>query len=156
MIKFLIFIPAFVALGIVAFLFYNRSDTHVFHITIARSYDTVWDWVSEPKHYPELYPHWVKKVTELSPGHYQVDDQFGGSYPVDLIANREFGIVDLHIHLPVGEEVSRGRIFPINDQTTVLVHLAHRWRGANPMQWFFHKLTTARDFKNTKKIIEAH
>jgi len=126
-------------------------EGYVSSIVIEKPFDVVWSAISNPNSYARLYPNWVKSVNEKDKNTFHVSDQFGGTYDVKLVANQEFGIVDLII----GQETSRSRIYPIDDKRTAITHLATRWKGASPLIWFFHKRTTDRDFKNAKTVIEG-
>lgn len=142
------------AIGVTVCLIRNRKETYVSEVTINRGLNETWHWVSDPTKYNQLYPHWIKRVAPRGPDLFRVDDQFGQSYDMRVITNRDNGIVDLIISLPSGQETSRSRICALDDKTTAIIHLAHRWAGANALTWFFHKITTDRDFQNAKRIIE--
>src|ERR1019366_143400 len=117
----------------------NRKPIHISQVTINRGFDDVWTWISDPLKYERLYPHWIKKIHSNGNGTFGVDDQFGQSDVMRACWKKEFGIVDLYINLPAGEEVSRSRISVLDSKSTLLVHVARRWSGANAVVWFFHK-----------------
>jgi hypothetical protein len=111
----------------------------------------VWAQISNPLNYADLYPGWIKTIKKTGENSYFVEDQFGSSYPVMTVLNKEFGVVDLH----VGKEVSRLRLFELSAGSTAAVHLAKQWEGIGWLGWFFHKRTTDRDLRNAKLKIEA-
>ena len=129
----------------------NFDNTYTTKVVIDKPFDVVWSWVSDPLKYPKIYPNWVKTITKKSEQNYQVDDQFGGSYDIELIANKDYGIVDLQI----GPEASFLRLYRLDEIRTVVIHLAKRWKAESFVIWFFHKITTDKDFKNAKKVIEG-
>lgn len=143
---------AILAVGV--YLFSSQKSVHATEIIVNKDITDVWAWISDPLKYARLYPHWIKKVSASGNETFQVEDQFGHSYPVKLVTNRELGVVDLHISLPGGEEVSRSRIYSVASGKTAIAHLGHRWVGANPVIWFFHKRNTDRDLENAKQVIE--
>lgn len=149
--KMIIIIIASILLLVVAFLLLqNSKDTYVSSVTINKPYNDVWDWISNPLTYEKIYPHWVKSVQKVDDAIYHISDQFGHSYNAKLHTNKEYGIVDLMI----GKENSRARLIDIDGKRTLVVHIAKRWDGFGHLPWFFHKITTWRDFRTAKKVIE--
>ena len=135
---------------LVAAVAQNFQPTHVFEITINKPYSEVWNWFSNPLTYEKIYPHWVKSIQQLDATRYHIDDQFGGSYDVKLVADKSSGVVDLMI----GKESSRIRLIDLDGRRTVVIHFTKRWENNGFISWFLHKLTTKRDFWNAKKVIE--
>jgi len=152
-----IVIVAFAIILIVSFWILwkkNLKATYVSEIIVTKPFDIVWQWLSNPLNYEKLYPNWIKKIIIASDGVYKVEDRFGKTYMMDVKLAKEYGIIDLYIHLPSGEEVSQSRVYPLSDTETAVVHVAKRWSGANAFVWFFHKTNTDRDFAHAKKTIE--
>ncbi|MEZ4742898.1 MAG: hypothetical protein R3B45_10705 [Bdellovibrionota bacterium] len=135
---------------LVVFLFLNQKPIHISKVIINKPFNFVWEQFSKPENYSILYPNWVKTIKKVNESHYLVHDQFGGSYNIEIVLNREFGVVDLII----GQEVSRSRLMPLDENTTAMVHLAKKWDGIGLLGWFFHKRTTDKDLENAKKQIE--
>jgi len=129
----------------------SLKDTYVTEVVINRPYDDVWTWISDPTKYAKLYPNWVKHVEKKSETIFQIDDQFGHSNEASLKAIKESGTIDLQI----GSELSRLRIYPLDENRTAIVHLAKRWKNATFIIWFFHRRTTDKDFENAKQVIET-
>lgn len=125
---------------------------HVHSISIHKNVKEVWAAFSNPSRYGELYPNWIKSISKVQSDVYYVDDQFGNSYEITLMVSFEFGSIDLQI----GDEVSSLRLFPLNKNRTLAVHVAKPWKGIGWVKWFFHKRTIAKDFINAKKIIESN
>lgn len=137
-----------VALGIL--IIRNRKDTYVSEIIVNKPYDVVWGWVSDPLKYPTIYPNWLKTVSGMGGDSFHIEDQFGHSFDMKAVRSREHGTVDL----TMGEESSRSRVYRLDENRTAIVHLAKRWKGSTFVVWFFHKLTTDRDFRHAKQVIE--
>ncbi len=119
-------------------------------MTVDRPYEEVWMWISNPIKYSILYPNWIKSIIHISANKYHVEDQFGGSYDIDVLLKHDTGVIDLKI----GPETSHLQISSLAQSKTSLIHTARRWEGANALVWFFHKRTTDKDFENAKKVIE--
>lgn len=146
----IVIILSFVVVLLVATIVQNLKPTHVFEITINEPYAEVWKWFSNPLTYEKIYPHWIKTVQRVDATTYYVNDQFGGSYDLKLISDKSSGVVDLMI----GKEASRIRLIDLDGTRTVVIHFTKRWESNNFIAWFLHKLTTKRDFKKAKKVIE--
>lgn len=138
----------FVALTLLLVKAINPYDIH--SLVICKSYDLVWQSLSDPLQYKELYPFWVKDISLQKFNAYQVEDQFGHSYSMTFVGNKDNGVIDLRI----GNEISSLRIFQIGQNSTLLVHVAKRWQGISLIGWICHKITVRKDFKNAKKVIE--
>ncbi|MBI4041202.1 MAG: hypothetical protein HY390_04980 [Deltaproteobacteria bacterium] len=128
----------------------NLKDTYISEVVVAKPFDVVWEWISNPLKYAEIYPNWIKSVEQRSQNIFQVQDQFGSTYDIELIANKIYGIVDLSI----GPEISRSRLYALDEHRTAIVHFSKRLKNSSLIVWFFHKLTTDKDLKHAKKIIE--
>lgn len=89
----------------------------------------------------------VRRVDDTT---YHINDKFGGSYDVKLIFDKTYGVIDLQI----GKEISRTRLFSLNENSTSVTHFAKRWDNLGFIPWFFHKITVWRDFRNVKKMVE--
>lgn len=135
---------------LVIFSLRNMKATYVSEVVINKPYDEVWTWISNPSTYDKVYPHWVKSAQKVDGTIYHISDQFGGSYNVKLISDKNLGVVDLKI----GEETSQTRLFDLDGKRTAIIHLAKRWKNLGFVQWFFHKIIVWRDFRNAKKVIE--
>lgn len=126
------------------------KDIHLTRIIIERPYDVVWKIISNPLNYPQIYPFWLSEVKKVDPNSYEGKGPHG-EYKFTRKIEHEFGIVDLQL----GEESSRTRLFPLDEGSTVVIHLAVRWKDMNnPLNWFFYKKGVDKDFKNAKKVIE--
>lgn len=126
-------------------------DIHFSKVIIKKPYDIVWKWISNPLTYPQIYPSWLSEVKEVDVDSYE---GYGpnGEFQFTRLINKEYGIVDLKI----GEEQSRTRLFSLDKESTVVIHLAVRWeKMKNPFFWFFYKISVNSDFKKAKKIIET-
>ena len=145
---FLIIIVFLITIGL--FIFKNFNDTHISKVVINKPFEMVWPWVSNPLRYSQIYPHWIKNVTQKSEDVFSVQDQFGSAYDIKLIKNKEFGVVDLMI----GSEKSSARLISIDEGRTIMIHIAKRWEGCSFLIWFFHKITTDKDLKYAKNVIE--
>lgn len=127
------------------------QDIHITKIVVRKPYDKVWAWISNPMNYPRIYPFWIAKIKEIEADSYEAEGSRGHIYKFSRVIEKKFGVVDLKI----GEELSRTRLFPLNENNTVIIHLGVRWKQMkNPLFWFFYKRSVDKDFKNTKKIIE--
>ncbi len=123
---------------------------HVYSLVVHKNYERVWQSLSDPLQYKELYPHWIKDILHMSGSEYVVHDQFGNTYPMQLSVNQEYGVVNLHI----GQETSQLRLFQLDLSSTLVVHVAKRWEGINTLRWLFHKRTVAKDFCHAKSVLE--
>lgn len=128
----------------------NFKGVHTTEIIINKPFEDVWNWISNPLNYETIYPHWIKTASKVDDVTFDVNDQFGKSYKIHLKAIKDSGVVDLEI----APWTSRTRIVPLDGNSTIVVHIAKRAESEGFIQWFFHKLTTDRDFKNAKKVIE--
>jgi len=100
--------------------------------------------------YPQIYPFWLSEIKEVDINSYEGKGPHG-EYKFTRNIEHEFGIVDLKI----GDESSRTRLFPLDNESTVVIHLAVRWKDMkNHLAWFFYKRGVDKDFKNAKKVIE--
>jgi hypothetical protein len=126
------------------------KDTHLTKVIIERPYNVVWKIISDPINYPQIYPFWLSKVKKVDSNSYEGKGPHG-KYKFTKIIEHDFGIVDLKL----GEESSRTRLFSLDDESTVVIHLGVRWKDMkNPLAWFFYKRGVDKDFKNAKKVIE--
>jgi len=126
------------------------KDTHVTKITINKSFPKVWEYISNPLTYSQIYPFWLSEVKKIKNNFYEGKGPHG-EYKFERVIDKNFGIVDLKI----GNELSRTRIYPLDKDSTVVIHLGVRWGiMKNPLFWFFYKRDVNKDFKNAKKIIE--
>ncbi len=123
---------------------------HVHSLVIRRDYELVWQSFSDPLQYKKLYPFWIKNISSQGVNVYQVDDQFGHSYPMTFVENKNHGVIDLKI----GNEISSLRLFQIGQHSTLAIHVAKRWQGISLIGWVFHKNTVRKDFSNAKTVIE--
>lgn len=119
-------------------------------IVVRKDYQTVWNYLSDPLRYNKLYPFWVKNISLSANNKFVVDDQFGHTYEILLLANKENGVIDLQI----GNEISSLRLFKLDEHSSLVVHVGKRWSGISLYGWVLHKRTLRKDFCNAKKIIE--
>lgn len=125
-------------------------NIHFTNIVIQKPYEIVWDWLSNPIKYSKIYPNWVAKVNELEKDKYEITDKRNRKSLVIREINKDKGSIDLKIE----DEISRTRLFPLNNDT-IVIHVGTRWeKMQNPLFWFLYKKTVDKDFKNAKKIIE--
>lgn len=123
---------------------------HVYSISIHKNVKNVWDHLSDPLQYSELYPHWVKEMSLKDNNQFQVHDQFGHTYAMSIDKNIDEGIIKLRI----GNELSTTYIVNLDQHNTLVTHVAKKWQGINTIGWILHQRTVAKDFKNAKKVIE--
>jgi hypothetical protein len=125
-------------------------DIHVTKVVIKKPYEIVWKWLSDPLTYPNIYPFWLSEIKEVGDNLYGGTGPYG-EYKFTLEINQKLG----SINLKIGNESSRTRLFQLDDENTVVIHLAVRWKDMkNHLSWFFYKRGVNKDFKNAKKIIE--
>jgi len=125
---------------------------HVYSITIHKSYNQVWEQLSDPLNYKKLYPYWIKEISLKQDNQYEVNDQFGHTYNMILIKDINHGLIKLQI----GNELSITQIVPLDEHNTLVTHIAKKWQGINTINWILHKRTVANDFNNAKKVIEKN
>lgn len=53
------------------------------------------------------------------------------------------------------EEASRLRVFPVDDDKVLVIHVAVQWNRMTDEQWFSHCKGVDSDFKNAKMWIEG-
>lgn len=128
------------------------KDIHITKIIIKKPYKTVWKWLSNPMTYSEIYPNWVSKIENIGDNYFQLKGTHNEDYKIQKITDENKGIIDLKI----GKELSRTRLFLIDKDDTLVIHIGVRWEDMNnPILWFFYKRSVDKDFKNAKKIIEG-
>ena len=129
------------------------KTTHIETVVVDKSYDEVWEVLSNPLLYNDLYPHWIKAIEKTGQNTYQYTMPHVDNVVTEMTvtANKKFGIIDLYIE----GETSQARLVPIGDEKTAYVHVGYRWPGFNLFMWLMYKWGIHQDFKNTKSYIEA-
>jgi len=127
------------------------KNIHFTNTIIQKPYKVVWSWLSDPTKYPKIYPNWVAKVNTLEKDKYEIIDKRNQKSIVIRDINEDQG----NINLKIGNEISRTRLFPLDNNNTIVIHVGSRWKQMqNPLFWFLYKKTVDKDFKNAKKVIE--
>lgn len=131
------------------------EDTHVSSVFIEASFDEVWERITDPLSFPELYPAWTSEVEEGDEGAYRATGPDGDEFVIRPALNREFGVADFAAETAEGVERSRSRLFDVADDACELVHLAVRWDGLDDDRWAAHKRGTDDDVERMKRVVES-
>ena len=102
-------------------------------VYFAAPFDLVWERLSDPLHFPRLYPRWTSRVACLGPGFYVGIGPAGERFAISPRLSREHGVIDPAIAAP-GAEVAlvRSRAFPGETGGATYVHLGVRPAGVVP------------------------
>lgn len=132
----------------------SAEDTHVSSVFIAADYDTVWERITDPTNFPELYPHWTTSV-KPEEGRYRGIGSEGDEFLIEPRLDEEFGVVDFEIDAGGPIERSRSRLFDVDEHSCLLVHVAVRWEGIDDRDWQEHKRGTDEDLARMERLVEA-
>jgi hypothetical protein len=68
----------------------------------------------------------------------------------------EHGVIGFEITSAEGHrELSRSRLFPLEDGGCILLHLAALWDGVDDASWMQHQRGTDADLENARRLIQA-
>ena len=133
----------------------NEQDTYVSSVFIEASFDTVWDQVTNQPNFPELYPAWTTKVEKVDDNTYHGTGPGGDEFVIRPELNQTFGIVDFTVEADQDVEQSRSRLFDVDENICIFVHLAVRWNENGDKQWEAHKHGTNDDLERMKRLFES-
>lgn len=134
----------------------TTEETYVSSVFIAAGYDTVWERITDPTNFPELYPHWTTTVGTTNEGLYHGVGPDGDEFLIKPRLEEEHGVIDFEIGAGGAIERSRSRLFDIDEHSCLLVHVAVRWRDIDDHDWEEHKRGTDDDLTRMKRLIEAN
>jgi hypothetical protein len=133
----------------------NPNNTHISALMFDVPFNTLWERLSNPLNFPELYPSWTIRVERKNDREFNGIAPEGDSFTITPYVNREQGVIDFKIVDRAGhEEWSRSRIFPLQLCSCMYVHLAVRWKGIDDEFWEVFKQGTDRDIENAKAVLE--
>jgi hypothetical protein len=133
----------------------SEQDTYVSSVFIEASFDAIWDQITDPLNFPEIYPAWTTEVEKVDENTYHGTGPGGDEFVIRPELNRKFGIVDFTVEAGQDIEQSRSRLFDVDENTCVLVHLAVRWNEIDDEQWEIHKRGTNDDLERLKRLVES-
>ncbi len=130
-------------------------NTHISSLLINVPFDFLWQQLSNPLNFPQLYPHWTSQVESKGNGEFEGVAPEGDLLTITPYISKEQGVIDFKIVAPTGnEELSRSRIFPLKTGGCMYIHLAVQWEGIDHEGWEAFKQGTDRDLENARVIIE--
>ena len=133
----------------------GEDGTYVSNVFIEASFDTVWERITDPSNFPEIYPAWTTEVETIDEDTYRGKGPDGDEFTIRPKLNREFGIVDFDVEADGNVERSRSRLFDVDEHACELVHLAVRWEGVDDEHWERHERGTDNDLERMKRLIES-
>jgi hypothetical protein len=133
----------------------SEQDTYVSSVHIEASFDTVWDQVTDPLNFPEMYPAWTTEVEKVDENTYYGTGPGGDEFVIRPDLNQKFGIVDFTVEADQDVEQSRSRLFNVDENACVFIHLAVRWDKIADEEWETHKQGTDDDLERMKRIVET-
>lgn len=132
----------------------GENDTYVSCVFIRTRFDTVWERITDPRNFPEMYPAWTSEVEVIDEGTYRGKGPDGDEFLIRPKLHHEFGIVDFDVEAGGTIERSRSRLFDVGENACELVHLAVRWEGLDDGDWERHKQGTDDDLERMRRLIE--
>jgi hypothetical protein len=132
----------------------DSPDTHLFSVCIEASFEQVWDQITDPMNFPELYPAWTVEVEQVDDETFEGAGPNGDNFLIRPILDHTFGVIDFEVKTSGSVEYSRSRLFRVDEHTCQLVHLAVRWENIDDTSWETHTRGTENDLKRMKQLIE--
>ena len=148
-----------VAYGTFRFSANALKPYHTVYVEINKPYSQVWQYLSQPQYFPQLYPQWVKKIALLAPHHLQIMPNHPGPLEAfDMQVDGAAGLIDFN-PLPKAPQqvVCHSRVISLDDgQRTGVVHAFSRPNGMSGMVWFLMKQGIEADYATAKRVIESN
>jgi len=133
----------------------TQPETHISSLFFNLPFDFVWEHLTNPMSFPEIYPNWVSHVEIAVNGEFHGVAPAGDTFIIFPQTSREYGVIDFKIIDESGNvEWSRSRIFELKTGGCIYVHLAVRWDGVDDDFWNEHKKLTDADLENAKMLLE--
>ena len=133
----------------------SAPRTRVSTVFFAAPFDLVWERLSDPLHFPRLFPRWTSRVACLGPGFYVGIGPAGDRFAISPRLSREHGVIDLAIAAPGAEvELVRSRLFPDETGDCIYVHLAVRPAGVDDEAWAARLRATEADLEHARRLLE--
>lgn len=133
----------------------GEDDTYGSSVFIEASFDTVWERITDPRNFPEMYPAWATEVEVINSDTFRGRGPDGDEFLIRPKLNHEFGVVDFDVEAGGNVERSRSRLFDMADNACELVHLAVRWEGVDDRDWEEPKRGTDDDLERMKRLMET-
>jgi len=133
----------------------GEAETYVSSVFIEANFDAVWERISDPSTFPEMYPAWTADVQQIDDATYRGTGPEGDEFIIRPKLNREFGVADFDVEADGHVERSRSRLFDVTDDACQLVHVAVRWEGVDDEHWGRHKRGTDADLERMKRLVES-
>lgn len=133
----------------------THEETHVSSVFVRADFETVWERITDPMNFPELYPAWTTDVERIGEGVYRGTEPAGDAFVIRPRLDPDYGIVDFDVEANGSVERSRPRLFDVDEGSCVLVHLAARWDGVDDRYWEEHKRGTDEDLARMKQLVET-
>ncbi|RDZ37761.1 MULTISPECIES: hypothetical protein [unclassified Haloferax] len=133
----------------------DEAETYVSSVFIEADFDAVWERISDPSSFPEMYLAWTADVQQIDDATYRGTGPDGDEFVIRPSLNREFGVADFDVEADGTVERSRSRLFDVGDTACELVHLATRWEGIDDESWERHKRGTDADLERMKRLVES-
>jgi hypothetical protein len=132
-----------------------QPETHISSFFFNLSFDFLWEYLTDPLNFPEIYPNWTSQVTKAENGEFLGIAPTGDSFTIVPQTNYKYGIIDFKIIDELGKiEWSRSRVFPLKTGGCIYIHLAVRWDGVDDDVWREHQKLTDKDLEHAKTILE--
>jgi|SRR3989338_1329827 len=129
----------------------EERDFHVTKVVINKPFNIVWEWVTNPLKFPEIYPNWVKEIKKTGENTYFVTTPSGWAHSMTTKFDIKTGTIDFDID---PGESSRSRIFAIGSGAVVHIHMAVKHPQVPSEIWEDLKNAVDQDYLNAKKVIE--
>lgn len=135
----------------------TSPEPHVASVAFEAPFDDVWDACADPLRSPELYPNRIAEIAQTGDGQYRAVTPEGAEFTLLPSLNYADGIIDYTVVLPDGAtEHQRSRLFPLDDRSCVLVHLAVRLADRSDADWDALRDAVDEDLRNARRIVGQH
>jgi hypothetical protein len=132
-----------------------HSDTYVSSVFIGRDFETVWQRLTDPLNFSDLYPNWITSVEQIGDDIYLATGTDGDSFTIVPHYDWQFGVVDFELVTEDGPvELASSRLIPVGN-ACVLVRLVVRSHDMEASAWEAHKRGVDGDHARVKRVLEG-
>ena len=108
----------------------EEQDTHVSSVFVGAGFDAVWERITDPLQFPELYPTWTEAVEAIAPDTYRGRGPEGEEFDIRPTLDRELGVVDFEVQ--AGGAVERSSTSPSGGKASTTTAGTPTGRGRTP------------------------